>query len=314
MRGLSVFFSAICLVVVTALLLVLVQPAEASSVCIVMSNESPQFNETVQGFKTYLDQHGPAADINVHALNRDGQQPGDVARSVHQAKAAAVLALGSQAAQIAAQANLEGPVIVALVFAAADIAGLANATGVYLEIPVETQLAQIKRLFPKARRVGVLYSSENQKRIAEASRISAKYGLTIEAQEVASPKEIPSALDWVGKNADILWGVMDKVVLTPETAKHILLFSLRNELAFIGPSENWAKAGAVAAFSWDFEDIGAQCGEILSKLLKGVNATGIPPLAARKTEYALNLKTAEQMKMELSPEIINGSKRVFKGE
>lgn len=314
MRSLSALFTAIRIVVVPALLLALTPAAGAAPVCIVLSGESAQFNETVQGFKTYLDQHGPAADINVHALNRDGQQPGDVARSVHQAKAAAVLALGSQAAQIVAQANLEGPVIVALVFAAADIAGLANATGVYLEIPVETQLAQIKRLFPKARRVGVLYSSENQKRIAEASRISAKYGLTIEAQEVASPKEIPSALDWVGKNADILWGVMDKIVLTTETVKQFLLFSLRNELPFIGPSENWAKAGAAAAFGWDFIDIGAQCGEILAKLAKGAKASGIAPAAARKTEYALNLKTAEQMKIEFDPEVVNGAKRVFKGE
>ncbi len=314
MRSLSALFSALCPVVALTLLLATMQPAEASSVCIVMSNESAQFNETVQGFKKYLDQQGLAAEIRIHALHRDGQQPGDVARSLSQTRAGYVLALGSQAAQILANENPGVPVIVGLVFSAAEIAGLPNASGVYLEIPVEVQLALIKRLFPKARKVGVLYSAENQKRVGEASRVSSKYGLAIEAQEVATPKDIPAGLEWIGKNADMLWGVMDKVVLTPETAKHILLFSLRNELAFIGPSENWAKAGAVAAFGWDFEDIGAQCAEILSKLVKGANAAGMPPLAARKTEYALNLKTAEQMKMELSPEIINGSRRVFKGE
>lgn len=37
-------------------------------------------------------------------------------------------------------------------------------------------------------------------------------------------------------------------------------------------------------------------------------------MAARKTDYVLNLKTAEQLKLEFSPEIINGSRRVFKGE
>lgn len=99
-----------------------------------------------------------------------------------------------------------------------------------------------------------------------------------------------------------------------ETAKHLLPFSLRNELPFISPSENWAKAGAAATFAWAFEDIGAQCGEILLKLVKGAKAAGIAPVAPRKTEYVLNLKTAEQMKIEFSSEIINGAKHAFKGE
>jgi putative ABC transport system substrate-binding protein len=308
------FSSILRLAVFAALILISDHRAQAAAVCVVAMNESVQVQETVQGFKKYLDQQGMAADIRLHALNRDGQQPDDVARSVNQLKAAYLLALGSQAAQVAAQANAGMPVIVGLVFAAAEIGGVANASGVYLEIPVEAQLAMIKRLWPNARRIGILYSAENQKRVGEASKIAPKHGLTLEAQEVPAPKEIPPALEWVGKNADLLWGLMDKVVLTPETAKQLLLFSLRNELPFVGPSENWAKAGAAAAFGWDFDDIGAQCGEILIKLVKGAPAAGIAPLAPRKTEYALNLKTAEQMKLEFSPEIINGAKRVFRGD
>jgi putative ABC transport system substrate-binding protein len=107
---------------------------------------------------------------------------------------------------------------------------------------------------------------------------------------------------------------MDKVVLTPETAKQILLFALRNELPFIGPSENWAKAGAAAAFSWNFEDLGVQCAEILQRLVKGAKAAEIAPAGPRKIEYALNLKTADQLKIDFSPEIIGGSKRMFKAE
>lgn len=310
----QIFSSILRLAVVAALVLMANYRAQAASVCAVVINESAQFNETVQGFKKYLERQGLAVDIRLHALNRDGQQAADVARSVNQSKAAYLLALGSQAAQVAAQADTGVPVIVGLVFTAAEIGGVANASGVYLEIPAEVQLALIKRLLPKARRVGVLYSAENQKRVGEASKIAAKHGLTLEAQEVPAPKEIPAALETAGKNADILWGLMDKVVLTSETAKQFLLFSLRNEVPFVGPSENWAKAGAAAAFGWDFEDIGAQCGEILMKLVKGAPAAGIAPLAPRKTEYALNLKTAEQMKLEFNPEIINGAKRVFRGD
>ena len=309
-----ILLCALRLAVAAAVILIPAHRTEASSVCIVMSNESEQFNETVEGFKRHLAQQGLSAEIKIHALSRDGSQPKDIALSLNQAKAAHLLALGSQAAQLVSQGNFGVPVIAGLVLSPADFAGMANATGVYLDLAVDAQLSMIKRLFPKARRVGVLYSMENEKKIAEASKSSPKHGLGLEAQEAFSPKDIPHALELAGKNADVLWGLMDKVVLTPETAKQILLFSLRNELSFIGPSENWAKAGAAAAFSWNFEDLGVQCGEMLLKLLKGAKAAEIAPVGPRKIEYALNLKTADQLKIDFSPEIINGSKRVFKGE
>jgi putative ABC transport system substrate-binding protein len=305
---------ALQLAAAAAVILIPASGAEGSSVCVVMSSESGQFNETVEGFKRHLSQQGLSAEIKLHVLSRDGSQPQDIVLSLSRSKAAHLMVLGSQAAQMVSQQDLGVPVIAGLVFSPAELAAMAKATGVYLDIAVDAQLALIKRLFPKARRVGVLYSMENEKKITEAAKSCQKLGLSLEAREAIAPKDIPHALEWAGKNADLLWGLMDKVVLTPETAKQILLFSLRNDLPFIGPSENWAKAGAAAAIGWDFEDLGAQCAEIFIKLLKGAKASEIPAAGPRKIEYALNLKTADQLKIEFSPEIINGSKRVFKGE
>jgi putative ABC transport system substrate-binding protein len=308
------FLGALCLAIAAAATSIPTDRAEASSVCVVMSSESPQFNEALEGFKGHLARQGVSAEIKSHVLSRDGSQPKDIAVSLNQSRAAHLLVLGSQAAQIVSQGNFGIPMIAGLIFSTADLAGMDIATGVYLDIAVEDQLTLIKRLFPKARRVGVLYSLENEKKIAEASKICAKHGLGLDAREAPARKDIPHALEWVAKNADVLWGLVDKVVLTPETAKQILLFSLRNELPFIGPSENWAKAGGAAAIGWDFEDLGAQCAEILLKLLKGAKITEIAPAGPRRIEYALNLRTAEQMKLDFSPEIIKSAKRVFKGE
>lgn len=309
-----IFFCTLRLTAVAAMVLVLAHRASASAVCIVMSNESAQYNETVEGFKKQLTQQGFAAETQIHVLSRDGSLPQDIARSVGQAKPAYLLVLGSPAAQLAGQGHFGIPMIAGLVFSGADLAGMVNTTGVYLDVSVDVQLSLIKRLFPKARRVGVVYSMENGKKIAEASKIAPKYGLELEAQEAYAPKDIPPALESAGKKADVLWGLMDKVVLTPETAKQILLFSMRNEVPFIGPSENWAKAGAAAAITWNFEDLGMQCAEILLKLHKGAKVAEVGPVGPRKIEYALNLKAADQLKIEFGPDIVNGSKRVFKGE
>jgi putative ABC transport system substrate-binding protein len=310
-----IFHWTLRLAVAAAMTAIPARPVHATSgVCIVMSQESAQASETVEGFKKHLAQQGVSAEIRIHSLSRDGQQPKDIAQSLNQARAGYLLALGSQAAQIVTKENPGVPVIAGLVFSAAEIAGMGNATGVFLDTPLEAQLAMIRRIFPKARRVGVLYSAENEKKIAEASKIGQKIGLSLAAQEAFAPKEIPAALEAAGKNADVLWGMVDKVVLAQETAKQILLFSLRNELPFVGPSENWAKAGAAAAFGWNFEDMGVQCAEILLKLILGAKVAEIAAVGPRKMEYTLNLKTAEQMKIEFGPEVVSGAKRLFKGE
>jgi len=191
-----IFHWTLRLAVAAAMTAIPAGPVHATSgVCIVMSQESAQASETVEGFRKHLAQQGVSAGIRIHSLSRDGQQPKDIAQSLNQARAAYLLALGSQAAQIVTKENPGVPVIAGLVLSAAEIAGMGNATGVYLDTPLEAQLAMIKRIFPKARRVGVLYSAENEKKIAEASKICQKIGLSLAAQEAFAPKEIPAALE-----------------------------------------------------------------------------------------------------------------------
>ena len=60
------------------------------------------------------------------------------------------------------------------------------------------------------------------------------------------------------------------------------------------------------------KDIGMQCGEIAAKILQGTPASAIPPLSPRKVFYALNLKTAEHMKMTIPEPLIDGAQQVFR--
>lgn len=298
--------------VAAVLILTRLPSAAAASVCIVLSGDSVQFEETVQGFQAALAHQGFSADILIHSLNRDGNQPQQIARSLERSKAAYILSLGSQAAQILAGESFGLPLIIGLVFSAAEITGAGDATGVYLEIPTAVQVSTIRRLFPNIKRVGVVYSKANEPKIVEAAGLFRKQGLILEARQALLPQHIPYALESVRKNADLLWGLMDPVVLTPETARQILLFSLRNELPFVGPSENWARAGAVAAFSWDYADLGAQYAQILIAMLNGSPAAAIAPAGPRATAYTLNLITADQMRVSFDRPIIDGAKQVFR--
>jgi putative ABC transport system substrate-binding protein len=138
--------------------------------------------------------------------------------------------------------------------------------------------------------------------------------LTLEKslQEVETPQGLPDALDNLAKDADVLWGVTDQTVLSPETAEPILLFSFRNRIPFAGLSTSWVKAGALYALDRDYTDLGAQCGEIALKILQGARASSLPPVSPRKITYALNLKTAYHMKLDISQALIDGAQEVFR--
>jgi putative ABC transport system substrate-binding protein len=89
---------------------------------------------------------------------------------------------------------------------------------------------------------------------------------------------------------------------------------MRQSIPFIGPSEPWAKAGALYAFGWDFKDVGAQSAEIAAEILNGKKPSDIPAASARKMEYFVNLKAAEQLKVEVSEAVRKGSRKVFGGD
>jgi putative ABC transport system substrate-binding protein len=85
-------------------------------------------------------------------------------------------------------------------------------------------------------------------------------------------------------------------------AKPLLLFSFRNSIPLVGLSSSWVKAGALYALEWDYADLGAQAGEMALGILRGARPSAIPTAPPRKTFYTLNLKTAEQMKIQFSDE------------
>ena len=75
--------------------------------------------------------------------------------------------------------------------------------------------------------------AENQDRINTAQQAAQRLGITLIAQAVQTPQDLPDALDSLSRRADVLWGIADKTVMSPQTAKPLLLFSFRNRIPAI---------------------------------------------------------------------------------
>jgi putative ABC transport system substrate-binding protein len=288
--------------------------AEASGVTlpVLLSSAEPAYQRVVAGLKDSLAKTGVNADCVVEELGRDKGPSGPPVQNAGPDRPQAVVAVGSRALAETATAYPGAAVVAVCVLRETEIRGRPGVTGVHLEHPVKIQFEYLRHFLPKARTVGVLYNPrQNQQTIDSARAVAEGMGLHIEARGVETPQELPAALRSMSGKADVLWGLADTVVLRPETAREFLLFSMRNFVPFIGLSSSWVKAGALYCLEWDYEDLGRQGGEMAVQVLRGTPAGSISPAPPRKLVYSVNLKTADYMKLRLSPEIVQGAQQQF---
>ena len=285
--------------------------ADAGELLVVTSHHEGPYGSVVSGIRNTL--RGTGHGLTVESLASAPEQVEAELRRLRKASKAPILTIGSVATRAALEAPGNAPVIACMVVDSPEIRRARNVTGVLLDFPLETQLRWVKRFSPQSHTIGVLYNpAENQKQIDSARRVAKRLGLNLLAREVHRPQDLPDALDALSRKADLLWGVTDQVVLSRQTAEAILLFSFRNRIPFSGLSASWVKAGALYALDRDYEDLGAQCAEMAVKVLNGRRVSSIPLATPRKLVYALNLRTAEHLKVELPPEIVDGAKQVFR--
>lgn len=287
---------------------------EASDVhiAVLISYKGPQFEKVLTGFKDYLTRKKVKAEFYVYPLDGDAHKAESAIEEIKELKFSMIFTLGSFATDTAVKGIDEIPIIAGLVLRPDIIKKSSNATGSYLEFPIETQFKWLKRFLPKAKNIGVIYShAENGQRVKAAEKLARKMGMELKAYAINSPQGLPFALDNIAKKTDVIWGLADSLVLTPQTTRHILLFSFRNQLPFIGLSTGWVKAGALYSLDWDYKDVSEQCGEMAIRLLQGQEVSTIEPAHPRKILYSLNLKTARRMNVELSEKLLKGAQNAY---
>ena len=281
-------------------------------IAVLISLDEAPFQETLAGFREHISRQGLQPEYEIFSLEGNVSAAGPVLKKIRNGGFTLVLTLGSLATDSAVKEIADIPIVAGLILRTDALKKAPNATGVGLEFPLETQLSWMRRMLPEARTVGVIYSpQENRKKIEAAARIARTLGLELEQQEVSAPQDVPAALNRLSQKADVLWGVADTLVLSPQLAKPILLFSFRNSIPFIGPSAAWVKAGALYSLDWDYKDLGAQCAEMALQVLRGVPPGSIPAAVPRKVLYSVNRNTAQQMKITISEQFLQGARNVF---
>ncbi len=306
----------LCLPIVPCLFLE-VSPLRAESqpkVLAVVSHSAEPYTEAVKGLEDHFSALPLKPKLEVVQIDGDtGRAKAAMERAGHEGFHL-VVTLGSVAAKAAAESDLTIPVVAGLVLNLEERRGNGNIHWVFLDIPMEVQFEWLSRILPNARNIGIMFDPlQSGPRVEAAIQMAERHGLSMYPQRIERPSDIPEALTFLSKRVDALLGIPDHNLYNPQTTQHILLFSLRNRIPFIGLSEAWVRAGAFYSLDCDYRDVGLQCAELAEAILTG-RKTPQPdqPIFPRKVVYILNMKTAGHMKIGVSQEIIEGAHKVFR--
>jgi putative ABC transport system substrate-binding protein len=187
-----------------------------------------------------------------------------------------------------------------------------NLTGASMDISVRSQFEMLMSVVSNVKKIGVMYDpQENQIVIDRALKTAKDMGIQLLARKVYSEKEVPEVLEDISDNIDALWAVSDSTIFIPQSIQFILLHTLRNSIVFMGISPSFVEAGALLALTCDYEDIGRQSGEIAIRVLTGEKPGNIPVSIPGKTLLSINLRTAQQIGVEIPRDIIKKADEVF---
>jgi len=206
-----------------------------------------------------------------------------------------IVTIGSSATLDISQHIQDIPILFSMMFDSERIpSNLTNVTGVSLRIPNNLQFQMIANIFPTAKEIGVIYDAQKNEAIMQRLITEAKtMNLKIKPFPVTSQKEIPDALERLGKEADALLGIVDSMVYTSKTAGSIIRYTIKHRLPFIAISSSYVKAGALCALEIDPEDIGRQTAILAHKILSGTPAKELSIVTPEKINLAVNLRTAD---------------------
>ncbi|AOJ63870.1 ABC transporter substrate-binding protein [Burkholderia ubonensis] len=189
----------------------------------------------------------------------------------------------------------------------------ANVTGVSDKLPLDRQVALIKRVVPKAKTVGMVYNPGEANSVVvvkELKEILAKQGMTL--KEAAAPRTVdigPAAKSLIGK-VDVIYTNTDNNVVSAYEA----LVKVANEakIPLVAGDTDSVKRGGIAALGINYGDLGRQTGKVVARILKGEKPGAIASETSSNLELFVNTGAAAKQGVTLSQDLVKDAKTVIK--
>jgi ABC-type uncharacterized transport system substrate-binding protein len=182
-----------------------------------------------------------------------------------------------------------------------------NVTGISIQQPdlVAKRLELLRKAIPHLRRLAVLANAGYAEPMLEADRVkSTAQALGLEAARlgISRPQDIAPAFEVLRNKADALYVVSDGLIAANRV--RIITLALGAHLPTILSYGDYVQAGGLMSYGPDYTDLFRRAAAIVDKILNGTKPGDIPVEQPTKFDFAINVKTATTLGLEIPPTLL----------
>ena len=175
-------------------------------------------------------------------------------------------------------------------------------------LPLEAQLKMIRSFIPKAKKIGILYTTSEANSVShlkEIKKLAPKYGFQIENIGITNSSEVASgAASLMAKRVDCVNNFTDNNVVS--NLSTLLQAADKAKVPVFGSEIEQVKNGCLAADSIDYVSLGNETGKMAAKILKGeAKAADMPVYTVSEGKMVYNKSVMEKSGLKLPAESSN---------
>jgi putative tryptophan/tyrosine transport system substrate-binding protein len=279
-------------------------------------------NQIVAGFREGLSEHMAGRPFEIIERHANGDKT-QISPTLNGAISSHLDVLATITTPVSQQALKAAPQGLPIVFVGVTDpvgAGLVKSldrpelsTGVSDVAPLQKILETIKQISPSVKRIGFPYSPEEQPAVYSRRQVEAAapaLGFIIDARPVTSKDELPTLIrNLVRTNDAILVGADNGMF---EAAPTIAKTALDGRKPFYSADSSSVKAGAVAAVTVDYKQIGRAGAEVIARVLRGEKAGTIPVKMMAEGVLEVNQTSLTKLGITLPTALLSQVKATYK--
>ena len=268
---------------------------------------------TREGFVDELAKQGyvEGKNIEIDLQNAQGEQRNLKTISQQLAESSdVVLAIATPSAQSLANTTQTTPVIFSavtdpvsakLVESREHPGGNVTGTSDQSSDAISTQINLIKKVLPKAKTIGILYTQSEPNSVVqkdEAKRLLEEKGFTVVEKTILDSNNVKAAAESLMAEVDMVFVPTDNIISsTMETVKQV---SIKNKVPVFGGSTEMIAVGGLYNYGTNYEELGRQTARMLIRVLKGEKPENIAVELPEKLELHTNQEMADALGIDIS--------------
>jgi ABC-type uncharacterized transport system substrate-binding protein len=175
-------------------------------------------------------------------------------------------------------------------------------------------LELLKEIVPRLARVAIVRAAGpvNDLYIKETETPARALGVKLIPVMVRGPDDLDGAFKTMIKERPN--GLLSRLGpnFLPAQHKRLVEFAVKNRLPAISSDRDWVDSGGLVFYAADQNARQRRVATYVDKILKGASAGDLPVEAPMKFELVINLKTAKQIGLTISPNVLARADRVIK--